>query len=132
MVDPDPVARAYAYGMGDTKVDEFEMTDLSKLYGGLKRLRRFCRMVRIASAASMFIAPLLWALLASMALDVMTDMGRLERVVSLLIVVGIGVWAFRRFVRPAMSFEESEVETALLVEQRQQIETDLVSQQLEP
>ena len=52
---------------------ESTMNDLSALHSGLKRVRRFRQGVRRGSALSMFLVPVLWALLVAMALDVGVD-----------------------------------------------------------
>jgi len=103
------------------------MTDLSALHRGLKRVRRFRQTVRVGSAASMFLSVPLWALLAAMVLDVTMDMGKLERGVTFLILVGVTAWGFRRFVGPVLGLSESELETAMLVEENHQLSTDLVA-----
>ncbi len=100
---------------------------LSPLYRGLKRVKRFRRTVRIGSATSMFMAAPLWALLVAMLLDVATDMGKLERGVTFLIVVGVTVWSFRRFILPVLGLAESELEAAMLVEGKHGLSTDFVA-----
>ncbi len=104
-----------------------ERGTLSPLYGGLRQVKRFRRTVRVGSAASMFVSAPLWALLAAMLLDVTMDMGKLERGVTFLIFVGITVWSFRRFIRPVLGIMESELETAMLVEGKHDLSTDLVA-----
>lgn len=103
------------------------MNDLSALHNGLRRVKRFRQGVRNGSALSMFLAPVLWALLVAMALDVVVDMGKLERGVTFLIVAGVVVWSVRKFLLPMSDFEESDVETAMLVERQHGMETDLVA-----
>lgn len=103
------------------------MTDLSALRRGLKQVQRFRRTVRLGSAVSMFVSVPLWALLAALLLDVTMDMGRLERGVTFLIFAGITAWSFRRFVRPVLGMSESELETAMRVERKHSLSTDLVA-----
>ena len=103
------------------------MNNLSALHNGLRRVRQFRRGVRNGSALSMFLAPVFWALLVAMALDVVVDMGKLERSVTFLIVAGVVAWSLRKFLLPLSDFEESEVETAMLVERQHSMTTDLVA-----
>jgi hypothetical protein len=100
---------------------------LSPLYKGLKQVMRFRRTVRVGSAASMFLAAPLWGLLAAMLLDVTMDMGRLERGVTFVILVGVVIWSFRRFMRPVLGQAEGELETAMMVEGKHELSTDLVA-----
>jgi len=103
------------------------MSRLASIQSGLDRVRRLRTAVRIGSAASVFISVLLWLLLIAFALDVWTNMSRVERFVLLLFIVPTLVWVFRRWLLPALRVYEDDVQLALVVERNQGISSDLVA-----
>ena len=102
------------------------MSDASKLQQGINRVRDFRSHVRSGSAWAAFVSVLIIAFLVAMALDVATDMSKLERAVTLAIIVAVGVWAFRKFVQPILGVKESDVHIASLIERQHGLKSDLV------
>ena len=114
------------------------MTRLSKLRKRLARLRRRRRGVRWGTGYTALAVALLWVLSATFLVDWLLEIGRArlgmqlemnrpERIVALVICAGVLVWVFRRFTRPWLGHRETELDMALLVERRQQIDSDLVA-----
>lgn len=102
------------------------MSVLSKLHHGIEQVRNFRKQVRIGSGLSVFFALLIAGLLVMMALDVASDMSKLERAVCVALLAILGHWAARKYVAPTMGIEESDVEIASLIERRHNLHTDLV------
>ena len=69
----------------------------------------------------------MWLLLIAYALDVSSNMSRLERAILLLFIVPTIFWAVRRWLVPALRLYESDVQLALVVERNQGISSDLVA-----
>lgn len=103
------------------------MPQLNELHRGLRRVGRYRSTARFASALAVFGTIVLWLLLAAFLLDVRMHMGRLERFLILAVIVGVAVWAFRRFLLPAFQTHEEEVQLALMVERQQGVKSDLVA-----
>jgi len=103
------------------------MKTLSTVHHGLRRLRGFRAMVRLGSAWSAWICVVLWALAGAFLLDYWMRMGRLERGILLLAVLGVIVWTVVRHLAPALRVRENDVALALLVERHQGLNSDLVA-----
>jgi len=103
------------------------MRRLTKIYGGLGRLRLLRTAVRLGSAWSIVLSILLWALAGAFALDFWIRMGRLERGIVLIAAVALVAWAVAKHLLPAMKIRESDTALAVLVDQRQGMHSDLVA-----
>jgi len=115
-------------GGGDrAKVLEPAQYKLASLHARLSALGRRRRAVRWGSAAAALALIAIWIPAAAMAVDWTFEMNRSQRLVVLGLAAGALVWAVRRFVVPWLGRDETELDLALLVEQRQQIDSDLVA-----
>ncbi|MGB2822170.1 MAG: hypothetical protein WBF17_14395, partial [Phycisphaerae bacterium] len=103
------------------------MKKLTTVHHGLRRLRGFRAMVRLGSAWSVMISVVLWALAIAFLLDYWMRMGRLERAILLLAVLGMAAWTLARHVVPALRVREGDIGLALLVERQQGLSSDLVA-----
>lgn len=103
------------------------MSQLATLQSGINRVKRFRSGVRMGSAWAMLASVLLWVLLGAFVLDVTLHMGVFERVIVLGIFIALGVWAFKKYVLPAMRVKEDPISVALMIERQQGIGTDLVA-----
>ena len=103
------------------------MTRLSLLRSQLASLRRARMTVRQAVAWSAVAIAVLWALALLFALDVRFEFGRIERAILLVAAIGLVIWAARRFALPYLGVRETDEDMALLVERRQQIDSDLIA-----
>jgi hypothetical protein len=103
------------------------MTRLSTLRAQLASLRRARMTVRQAAAWSAVAVAGLWTVAILFALDVQFEFGRFERAILLVAAIGLVVWAARRFALPYLGVTETEEDMALLVERRQQIDSDLIA-----
>jgi hypothetical protein len=83
--------------------------------------------VRWGNGFSLLATAAVTILVVAFLADWLLDMSRAQRFVLLAMVVGAGVWAFRRFTRPWLQQQEELVELALQVERRQGIDSDLVA-----
>ncbi len=100
---------------------------LAHIHDAIIRLRRLRTVVRLGSAASRVAALALAGLLVIFLLDWLTNAGRVERVILLLLWLGGLAWACRRWLLPALRTREADSDLALLIERRQGIDTDLVA-----
>ncbi|MGE0605634.1 MAG: DUF4175 family protein [Pirellulales bacterium] len=103
------------------------MSKLSLLRSRLGDLRRRRLRMRWGMAASGLTAAVLGILAAVLLVDWSFEPGRPQRLVTLLLVVAAVVWAYRRFARPWLGQQESDLDMALLVEREQHIDSDLVA-----
>ena len=83
--------------------------------------------MRQAAAWSAVAIAILWSLAILFALDVSFEFGRIERAILLVASLALAVWAARRFALPYLGVRETEEDMALLVERRQQIDSDLIA-----
>ena len=83
--------------------------------------------VRQAAAWSAVAISVLWSLAILFALDVNFEFGRFERAILLVAAIGLVAWAARRFAIPYLGVRETDEDMALLVERRQQIDSDLIA-----
>jgi hypothetical protein len=103
------------------------MKRLGKLHDGLSRVRRYRTSARFGSAFAIFIAIALWFMFGAFLLDLAAHMGKVERAIILIGFIAIVVWAFRRYLLPALGTQEEEVALALMVERQQGVGSDLVA-----
>lgn len=103
------------------------LTKLNTLRTQLAELRRRRWSVRMATAWGAFALAMLWALSVAFVIDWSLEMSRAQRVVSLVICGGAMAWAFRRYTKPLLGYDETDLDLALVVERRQQIDSDLVA-----
>ena len=83
--------------------------------------------VRQAAAWSAVAIAVLWSLSILFVLDVNFEFGRFERAILLVAAIGLVAWAARRFALPYLGVRETDEDMALLVERRQQIDSDLIA-----
>jgi hypothetical protein len=103
------------------------MTRLSTLRAQLASLRRARMTVRQAAAWSAVAIAVWWSLAILFVLDVRFEFGRIERGILLVAAIGLVAWAARRFALPYLGIRETDEDMALLVERRQQIDSDLIA-----
>ena len=103
------------------------MSKLATLRSRLNSLRQRRAVVRWGNAWSALATALLWILVADFVVDLLLEMTRPQRFVSLLFIAGALWWIFQRFTQPFLGQRESELDIALLVEKEQEIDTDLVA-----
>lgn len=84
-------------------------------------------MLRVCTAWSALALAILWSMSGAFLLDWWLEMNRAQRFVSLVMCIGVAVWAYRRFSRPLLGWVETDLDLALSVEQGQHIDNDLVA-----
>jgi hypothetical protein len=100
---------------------------LTILRSRLARLRRVRAVLRWLSAWSALVSSVLVGLFAIYLFDLLFALTAGQRIVAMLLATaGIG-WSFWRFTLPLLGHRESELESALLVERQEQIDSDLVA-----
>ena len=102
-------------------------TKLAPLRSNLESLRMRRAVARLTTAYSGFLAAAVWIVLVCFLLDWYFAMDRPQRVVLLLLGVYGLVYSFRRFASPQLRKKETLLQTALLVERSQGIDSDLVA-----
>ncbi|NBC96924.1 MAG: DUF4175 family protein [Deinococcus-Thermus bacterium] len=100
---------------------------LAHIHDAITRLRRLRTIVRLGSAAARVAAIALAGLLGVFLLDWLTDAGRIERAILMLLWLGGLTWSVQRWLVPALLTREADSDLALLIERRQGIDTDLVA-----
>jgi len=103
------------------------MTKLTALHRRLAQLRRRRRWVRWGTGYSALAVAVMWILAALFLSDWLLHMTATQRGIALVIALGALVWAFFRYTRPWLGHRETELDIALLVEHRHEIDTDLVA-----
>lgn len=103
------------------------MTRLATLHQRLADLRRRRRVVRVGTGLAALAIALLWILVALFLVDWLLHMTQAQRGVALVLALGALVWAFVRYSLPWLSYRETELDVALLVERQHQIDSDLVA-----
>jgi hypothetical protein len=73
------------------------------------------------------IVAVLWILAVLFLLDWQLSMTRGQRIVAMVVGLGVVVWAYRHYSRPLLGQRESDLDMALMVERQQQIDSDLVA-----
>ena len=102
-------------------------TKLAPLRSNLESLRMKRTLARLTTAYSGFLAAAVWIVLMCFLLDWYFAMDRPQRVVLLLLGIYGLVYSFRRFASPQLRRKETLLQTALLVERSQGIDSDLVA-----
>ncbi len=108
------------------------MSRLRTLRGQLNALRRARRFVRWSIGGASLLLALVWVLVAIFALDYAfqafgASLNEVQRAILLVLgalVVGL---SFHFFTRPLLGVRESQIDVALMVERRQEIDSDLVA-----
>lgn len=100
---------------------------LSLLRSRLARLGRMRAMLRAVAACSAVGASVLLVGLVVFAIDFWFRLAVGERLAVLFVGAGVVGWSFWRFARPLLGPPETLTQTALFVERRQQIDSDLVA-----
>ncbi|HEV2969385.1 MAG TPA: DUF4175 family protein [Pirellulales bacterium] len=103
------------------------MSRLSPLRHQLSWLRRRRHSVRLAAAWFAIALAVLCGLGAMFLLDWQLSMNRAQRIVALAIGARAVIWAYRRFARPLLAVNETDLDMALMVERQQGIDSDLVA-----
>ncbi len=103
------------------------MTKLATLHHRLTALRRRRRVVRVTTGLAALAIALLWILVALFLVDWLLHMTQLQRAIALVFALGTLVWAFMRYAFPWLTYRETELDVALLVEREHQIDSDLVA-----
>lgn len=103
------------------------MTRLAPLRTQLQQIRRRRALERWTIGSSALLLTVCWLLAAAFVIDWSLVMSRPQRLVMLVIVAGATVWVFRRYSVPWFSTREDEIDLALQVERRHEIDTDLVA-----
>jgi hypothetical protein len=103
------------------------MTKLATLHHRLATLRRRRRLVRVGAGLAAVGIALLWGLIALFLVDWLLHMTQAQRGLAMAIAAGGVVWALRRYAWPWLSYRETELDVALLVERQHQIDSDLVA-----
>ena len=103
------------------------VSKLESLHRRLDALRRRRWLLRFAAAASLLLLVALGLLAACFAVDYLGQLNRPARAVALLVWLAVTLWATVRYLLPACRPVEQELDVALLVEQQQHIDSDLVA-----
>jgi len=102
------------------------MKRLPKVRSGLARLRVFRSTVRLGMMGSTALSIVLWAMAAAFGLDFWIHMGKIERAIVLLGVIGIALWAIAKYLLPALRVRESDTALAVMVDDMHGMHSDLV------
>ncbi len=103
------------------------MTRLVNLHSRLSALGRRRAAARWAVGLSALALAVIAVLAVLFLVDWTFTLGKLDRVVTMLIALGVLAWAAKKFVMPWLTVQESELDLALLVERKQKIDSDLVA-----
>jgi hypothetical protein len=98
--------------------------ELRRRLGQLRARRWF---VRMGSGWTALVTASIVTLAIAFVADFVLELRWIERLAVLLMVVLAGLWAFRKYTRPFLGVNETELDMALLVERRQKIDSDLVA-----
>jgi hypothetical protein len=114
--------------MAAAKVDSFAMTSrLSLLRSRLMRLSRLRGLLRAAAAAATIGSSVVIAAFIVFAIDFCFRLDIFERLLVMFVAAAAVAWSLWRYALPLVRRRESLTETALFVERRQQIDSDLVA-----
>ncbi|HEX4148845.1 MAG TPA: DUF4175 family protein, partial [Pirellulales bacterium] len=103
------------------------MSDLTVLRGHLRTLRRRRRRARWSAAYSVLALAIVAALSALGLTDIALSLSRGQRLAGEAIVGLVAAVVFLRNSRPWLGWRETDLDLALLIEQHQQLENDLVA-----
>ena len=113
--------------MAVEEMGESGMSRLNELRNRLMKLHRQRRNARLGTAWAAVAIAVCCALAALFVVDWTMEMTRLQRVIAMLMAVGVVYWAYRRYAAPLLQEGESLMDVALLVERQQHIDSDLVA-----
>ncbi|MDP6634503.1 MAG: hypothetical protein QGG42_06375 [Phycisphaerae bacterium] len=68
----------------------------------------------------------LWAMAVAFLLDFWIEMGRVERTIVLLAVIGVAIWTIVKYLAPALKVHESDTALAVMVDNMHSMHSDLV------
>ena len=103
------------------------MANLSPLHHGIKRVRRYRSIARLGSSVAQWVTAAGWLFLATFALDWLTGMDTVERIVLLALEIAVLFWLFKKYLVPALSVRESLIGIAAKIETNQNVQSDLVA-----
>jgi len=103
------------------------MSQLAELRRRLSGLQHRRRRVRLGTGYSGFVLAAILVLAAAFLLDWLFELDRLQRAISLALGGALLVWAFRRYTLPWLRQREGTLGMALLVEQHESIDSDLIA-----
>ncbi len=103
------------------------MANLSPLHRGIKKVRRFRSVARIGSGLAQWVTAAGWLLLVTFALDWLSEMDSVERIVLLAIEAVVLVWLFKKYLLPALTAKETLIGVAARIETHQNVQSDLVA-----
>ena len=103
------------------------MSRLDALHRSIGQARRRRRLIGLGTGAALFAGVVLAALFVALCLDVGLRLGVIERVLMLAALALVAVWAARRFLLPAFRRGATPLETAMQVERRHGLQSDLVA-----
>src|SRR5687767_452153 len=103
------------------------MSKLVPLKSRLAELKQRRWWLRFGAAASGLLLAVALALAAMWLIDWLFELDRALRLLMLAAAGGCLAWTWKRFVKPLLGWEESELDMALLVERQQEIDSDLVA-----
>jgi hypothetical protein len=88
--------------------------------------------LRLSTGYSGLALAVLWVGAVAFGVDLLfsaigAPLNQLQRALALLVYVGVGVWAFRRFTLPWLGGQETDLQMALLVERQERIDSDLIA-----
>lgn len=102
-------------------------TQLGRLRSELTRLRNTRQMIRGISGLSLLLQSALLILVGGFLFDWLLDMSSAQRCILLALMVSVLVWSIRKFVKPWFGQHDDLIELALNVEQRHDLDNELVS-----
>jgi len=103
------------------------MQQLTFLRRGLKKAQRYRSVARIGRACAWWFSFLAWSFLILFAVDVLTEMGNVERFVLLVAAVAILGWQGWKMVVPAVVNREDLILVATKIQRHHDIPSDLVA-----
>ncbi len=103
------------------------MSKLQTLRFRLASLRGHRFRVRWATGLCVPLIGVVWLLLAIFGIDVIFEMTRLQRGVTFFVAIVVLIWIYVRYSHALLCIRETEIDMALLVENQQNIESDLVA-----
>jgi hypothetical protein len=103
------------------------MSKLSTLRRRLGALRRRRQLIRWGNGYSVLGTAALWSLVGLFMFDWGFNLDAAQRIVIMAAAAGVILWAFRYLTVPWLGHRETDLDMALLVEQRQRIDSDLVA-----
>lgn len=103
------------------------MTKLNSLRSRIADLRRRRMAVRHGAGYFALALAVLWLLVGAFLIDWTFALSRLQRGLLLLAIIGVAVWAFRKYAWPWFAITENDLDVALMVERKQRIDSDLVA-----